>query len=630
MQKHTRNLSGKSILALVIILIGNHWVPTHTYADSMQKQQISKQPCRIEELRRRAQQAKLENWQHDREAEEYQSEIRNQRSPEFMAGKNAYRKLRSILQAHSLSPVSATSILQSQLAPPQIFYVSRKGPTDGTANGKSWKTAWPELNQIDWTTILEANNCNRHGSAYPGIAFSEPINVVIEIDGGPAGSFMTYYTPLKLPPTGNNPYRSHPLIRVANDPANLDRHGGQVILDGSKDNSCSPAIDASCSDGWFIWGSDGYGANWPNQSGQAEPGLAITNWPVGVYVSGLNYLWLDGLLISDCGVGVLAAACQDMPFIKIGGKQLNVSPGIPVSVGFDSNTALYDAGEGLHLHNCWIKDSYDMNYHANIWIANAAPGFPPDASFPYGCPSLDGGCIVSVCSPNLIGKIDGIVYSNAQGSDLYHWYLVRGSIIGPGLRNGIVSNQPGGDIFVHGTLFINPAKANIVKLLPGQENVIYMAHCASVIIPNTTNNKTNCPKQTPEFLNIVEGINDKIICTSISGGTINVKGDLVIGKIVHQSNTTGNTIIFSSNMIDDHFASNPSVLPSDITSAKLLTTDFSLTREHTPSITSDPAVYQVVLAGDSSLIPPASGAAVAGLVPGAAFGDGFALDYRSR
>lgn len=616
MYERTNNLSSNHCLVIAIALLIHQCV----YLSASAKEQWWQ-----DELGRREQQTKLDKWQHAREIEAYESAIMAQHSPEFMAGQNAYRKLQKILQSHAAERTHATPILQSQVASPQIFYVSRKGPKNGTADGKSWKTAWPELDQINWTTILQANNDNRHGSSYPGMAFSEPINVVIEIDGGPAGSFMTYYTPLKLPPTGNNPYRSHPLIRVANDPANLSHHGGQVILDGSRDNSCSPAIDASGSDGWLVWGGNGYGANWPNQNGQAEPGLAITNWPVGVYVNGFDYCWLDGVLISDCGVGILAAAYQDMPFIKIGGKQLNVSPGTPVSVGFDGNTVLYYAGEGLHIHNCWIKDSYDMNYHANIWIANAAPGFPPDASFPYGCPSVEG-CIISADKANLIGQIDGIVYSNAQGSDLYHWYLVRGSIIGPGLRNGLVINQPGGDLFVHGTLFINPAKANIVKRLPGAENVIYMANCASVIIPSDINERNNS-EQTSEFLNIVEGVNDKIICVSINGGTINVVGDLVIGKIVHQVNTTGNTVILSQNMIDDHFTSNPSTLPSNISSTRLLAMDFSLPQGHSQPITSDPAVRQFLINEDRFIMPPNSGSAVAGLVPGRVFGRGFASGF---
>jgi hypothetical protein len=586
MSERNKNLSRNFRLILVVALIIYQCIYLNTCA---------KERCNTQELKRREQQATLENWQHAREAEAYQLAMMSQNSSEFMASKNAHWQMRKILQAQprAISSAPSTAVLQTPVALPQIFYVSRKGPTNGTADGKSWKTAWPELDQIDWTTILKANNDNRLGNEYPGMAFNEPINVIVEIDGGSAGSSMTYYTPLTLPSTGNNPYRTHPLIRVANDAANLAEHGGQVILDGSKDKSGSPGIDASGSDGWFVWGSNGYGANWPNQNGHAEPGLAITNWPVGVYVSGLNYLWLDGLLISNCGVGILAAASPDIPFIKIGDKQLNVNSGVPIGVGFDAKTIIYYAGEGLHMHNCWIKNSYDMNYRANVWIANSAPGFMPDAVFPYGCPSLDGGCIVSVDDPNLVGKIDGIVYSNAQGSDLYHWFLVRGSVIGPGLRNGLVSNMPGGDIFVHGTLFINPAEANVVKLLRGQENVIYMANCASVIIPPNKINK--CSKETPAFLNIVEGINDKIIRTTINGGTVNVKGDLVIGKIVHQINTTGNTTILGSEMIDDH---------------------------------NDPAVNQFVIDSDRSIIPPASAAAIAGLALGAVLGNGFASSYK--
>jgi hypothetical protein len=290
----TGKLSRKFRRVLVIVLIIHQCICLSTYA---------KEQCSAEELKRREQQAKLENWQHMRETEVYQSEMMIQNSPEFVAGRKLYWRAQKILKSKSqpqpksqlqskldlFSSATTNSVLQSQVALPQIFYVSRKGPTDGTADGRSWKTAWPELNQIDWTIILEANNCNRLG----------------------------------------------------ND----------------------------------------------------------------------------------------------------------------------------------------------------------------------------------------------------------------------------------------------------------------MANCASVIIPADKENKSS--KQTPAFLNIVEGLNDKIICASVNGGIVNAKGDLVIGKNVHQINTTGNTTILGPDIIDDH-------------------------------LTNDPEVDQFVLHGEHAIIPPASGAAIAGLATGTILGDGFASGYKCR
>jgi hypothetical protein len=236
-----------------------------------------------------------------------------------------------------------------------------------------------------------------------------------------------------------------------------------------------------------------------------------------------------------------------------------------------------------------------MNYQANIWIANSAPGLSPDYIFPYGCPSLEGGCIVSVCQPGLVGKIDGIVYNQTQDPGIYHWYLVRGSIIGPGLRNGLVSKQDGGDIFVHGTLFINPSHANIVKLLSGEENVVYMANCASIISSNMT-------KDMPAFINIVEGVNDKIICATIYGGMVQIRGDKVIGQIVHQINTKGNKAALGPNILADHFVADPPISPKS-------------------------AAYQFSRDSDRCINPPNCAAALAGLTPGTPLGHGFASGY---
>lgn len=234
-----------------------------------------------------------------------------------------------------------------------------------------------------------------------------------------------------------------------------------------------------------------------------------------------------------------------------------------------------------------------MSYQANIWIANSAPGLSPNSLFPHGRPSLDGSCIVSIDRADLMGKVDGVVYNKAQDPGIYHWYLVRGSIIGPGLRNGLVVNQNGGDIFTHGTLFIDPAKANIVKLYDGTEDVVYMANCRSVIAPSASQHE-------PEFLHIVEGLNDKIIYASVNGGKINVDGGRVIGHMVHQINATGNTSCLSSSMIHNHSK--------------------SIKR----------AASRFALKGDRHLDPPASATALAGLAPGTPLGSGFASDYSSN
>jgi hypothetical protein len=132
-----------------------------------------------------------------------------------------------------------------------------------------------------------------------------------------------------------------------------------------------------------------------------------------------------------------------------------------------------------------------------------------------------------------------------------------------------------------------------VKLYDGTEDVVYMANCRSVIAPSASQHE-------PEFLHIVEGLNDKIIYASVNGGKINVDGGRVIGHMVHQINATGNTSCLSSSMIHNHSK--------------------SIKR----------AASRFALKGDRHLDPPASATALAGLAPGTPLGSGFASDYSSN
>ena len=136
--------------------------------------------------------------------------------------------------------------------PSFIFYVSKNGPADGTADGSSWAKAFPELNAINWSAVQHSANYYSYGVPYPSKTSNQLVCVVVKIDGGPAGSCMVYTTPLHPYLTISNPNR---VIAVISSASNESADSGQVILDGTKDKNGYPAIDGSDQFGCEVWGT---------------------------------------------------------------------------------------------------------------------------------------------------------------------------------------------------------------------------------------------------------------------------------------------------------------------------------------------------------------------------------------
>lgn len=157
-------------------------------------------------------------------------------------------KLFSMARIGGAACLASLSCILSLLAAPALadgnqipikYYVSKLGDN---SDGKSWQTAWNEMDQIKWTLI----NTGRGDS--------------LTIDGGT--SRMIYSTPMRIQTTNSQ----FPLqIKVSAETG----HNGVAVIAGARQNACGVEM---------VSGS-------VNLSGTRKGGLAVANWG------------LDGVLI---------------------------------------------------------------------------------------------------------------------------------------------------------------------------------------------------------------------------------------------------------------------------------------------------------------------------------------------
>jgi hypothetical protein len=101
-------------------------------------------------------------------------------------------------QAQSTT-LSGTTIPQMSATLPPTFFVSPNGDNDPVLGGTSWEHAWTDFNQVSWALVqqadaLSAKNFPGGMQGYPGAVSGDTVTCVVEIDGGPWGSHITYNT----------------------------------------------------------------------------------------------------------------------------------------------------------------------------------------------------------------------------------------------------------------------------------------------------------------------------------------------------------------------------------------------------------------------------------------------------
>ena len=108
-----------------------------------------------------------------------------------------------------------------EAAPGDIYYVSKTG---NNADGRSWATAWNELDQIDWSVIQPGDVILIDGGAIACPATCVNFPECVDYSGDSCG--MVYNTPLVVNANGT---QDNPItIKLASESGK----NGTVVIDG--------------------------------------------------------------------------------------------------------------------------------------------------------------------------------------------------------------------------------------------------------------------------------------------------------------------------------------------------------------------------------------------------------------
>ena len=287
--------------------------------------------------------------------------------------------LKKIIQLAALFLVLSLMTL-SEVSAQQEFYVSKHGDN---SNGKSWRSAWRELDQINWFVI-------------------EPGDTIY-LDGGEKE--MVYTTTLHINKSGRE---NAPItIKVSNEAG----RNGQAIIFGGRDQDLPYCGEATFKDREFNLNQAGIKLRenaWISIDGSKWRGISIHGHDGnGIELADVEHISLKNIQvynngsIKNSGINLRT----DAPGIRLSGDHISIERAIIHDNG-------QDALQAQKLNNFSLRES---------WLYNSRP-HPTvrDESWNY-CTHTDG----------------MQVYNGGQLSNL----VIEKSFIGPGLTNGVIFGQ---------------------------------------------------------------------------------------------------------------------------------------------------------------------------------------------
>jgi len=281
-----------------------------------------------------------------------------------------------------------------------LYYVSKNG---NNADGKSWTTAWNELNQINWSVI-------------------QPGDTIL-LDGGTNG--MTYTTTLSIGKSGLQ------ALPIAIQRATDSGHNGQIILFGGSNTplpycgqtTWTPPTDAL---GYAIRLN---GNSWVTINGESWDGIQIHGFTYRtVYFSGGE----SNDTMSDMEIYDNGSAYQS------GGTWWSEFPGI----------GLYGANyANLTFRYMNIHDNGEDNFQSN----GSVNGFTVEYSWLHYTRTVPG---VPSESYNLCTHNDGFQIFGATNAGANITF--QHDILGPGLTNGLIFQPQEANVTLKNSLVIDP------------------------------------------------------------------------------------------------------------------------------------------------------------------------------
>lgn len=423
------------------------------------------------------------------------------------------------------------------------WYVSNRA---SRGDGRSWATAWNELDRIDWSVI------------HPGDA--------IELDGG--GEKNVYTSTLNI---GANGEPGAPItIRRAAEPG----RDGQVIIFGGRS---TPLVAGHAAQ--YVFQTAGVrksGVDFNASSNIVLDGLRWRGIVIyghnlhGIHFSsGASHLIVRNVEIYDNGKAMYDPQRKwwnpDQPGVGLTGSDITFERAMIHDNGQDA----FQSGGGLA--HFTLRDS---------WLYNGRPH--PDR------PGL---------AYNYTMHSDGI---QVYGGGVQSGMLIEGSIFGPGLMQGTILGQAGpsgdlarvDDVIIRNCLFIDTTNANIMGYPQVKSRNWTIDHVTAYMTRTNPDGKV----RTNVFL---EGPGHRVTNSIFYGSAFWLPdGAVTSGNIVY--NTQGAKI---SEPADPQFIQPPTFEDSQPDLQKLIRCDFAL-RPGSPAQGKGAVVTSVrKLLGDENLIP---------------------------
>lgn len=446
--------------------------------------------------------------------------------------RTGYPQLQGRMKALCALILLAITLIASQLATTAQFgatlsvkaatgvthYVSKAG---SNADGKSWATAWNELNKINWSVV-------------------QPGDTVL-LDGGAAE--MIYTTSLVVPKSGTS---TAPItIKLASE---TGRNGKAVIFGGRSIPLpyCDQTSYTYQTSGVRMIGIDLGARAWIVVDGTKWRGITVYGHnQYGVSLSsGSNNITVRNVELYDNGSASQSNGTWEanQEGVRLSGTNVTFERAIVHDNGQDA----FQSGGGVA--NFTLRES---------WLYNERP-HPTDAGFAF----------------NHCRHPDGI---QIYGGGVQSGVTVDRSVLGPGFNQGVILGQSPSNgqtatinnVTLRNSLFINATGNNILGYPNVKEQNWRIENVTSFMTPRN-------PSGDSHNALFLEGTGHVVTNSIFHSGNVYLPDRLASSQGNCQWATTGHTSYVAGQTSDPQFISNVAGLGNTPSMATLINTNFAL------------------------------------------------------
>lgn len=438
-----------------------------------------------------------------------------------------------------------------QFLPNNAFYVSKNG---NNTDGRSWKTAWNELDQVKWDQL----------------SMPRPGRTVLNIDGG-KGS-MYYYRPMKVSLQNKVPMYGLPVPWGGIEIKRSDErgHDGTVVIDGLG------RVDDLISISNYEVPTTFTGIKWRGIQLRGYRDTAIRIYGNNVSLSGIEIdgrptaiAWVDQPYGGTVTGGVSSgSASTSMPLYR----EYKAQNGIAAHGYYKSQRTTFEA-KGLIIHDTIKGFSLPGNVQAKIsksWVYQSNYAYPYPV--PYNSSAKTTG--IECGRDNEIGVVrpaDAMPYFGPSSVKL------TDCVIGPALSTGLLVGSYS-DVSASNCLLLNATQCNVRTPDSG-----YGTPGAGISGSLNSSNLTsimaavNNERKGHDFVrNTGFTSNLRMSDSIVYGGNVVMPAKVRMGTGNTQFRTSGNTTAISARQINPLFVVNLDKIPYDVDPNYWSQLDYSL------------------------------------------------------